>query len=69
MPPPDSGDAQAAYALQSALVQLRMEELQRALEAHEAVRPLSWRGAAELIHVEQQLAEIVARLVSEPRGP
>ena len=53
VPSPDSRDARAAYSIQSALVRLCLEELQRALEAHEAARPFSWRGVAELGQVEE----------------
>ena len=50
-------DAQAAYALASALVELRLAELRAALERHEAAR--LWDEHAALERVERGLAALV----------
>ena len=58
-------DAQAAYARQRALVDLRLSELEALLQVHEAARPFSWHRLRALEHVEAQIADLVAFLAAE----
>jgi len=62
MDPVEPSDAQAAYTVQRALVELRLEELRAALDAHEAVRPLRCDHVGTLKLVEARITEIVAFL-------
>ena len=50
-------DAQAAYALVSARIELRLAELREALDRHEAAR--RWSEHEALERVERGLAELV----------
>ncbi|HEX6865109.1 MAG TPA: hypothetical protein VF414_19930 [Thermoanaerobaculia bacterium] len=61
-------EPQAAYAVQAALVELRLEELRKALEAHEAVRPVTWARVGDLEHAEDSLADLIAFLRKAPRA-
>ena len=53
-------DAQAAYAVVSARIEVRLAELREALERHEAAR--RWDEHAALERVERGLAELVREL-------
>jgi len=65
MVPAKASDAQAAYAVQRALVELRLQELDRALKTHEAARPLLWGHVGDMKHVEAMLAETVRFLAPQ----
>jgi len=65
MVPAKASDAQAAYGVRRALVELRLEELRTALEAHEATRPLLQSHVRDLDQVDEKLVEIV-RLLTLP---
>jgi hypothetical protein len=58
MVPAEPPDAQAAYAVKRALVDLQIAELERALKAHEARRPLDWQRVRDLELVEERLAQL-----------
>lgn len=58
-------DAQTAYAVQRALVAVRLEELDRALKTHEAARPLLRGHVGDMERVEALIAETV-RFLSAP---
>jgi hypothetical protein len=62
MAPAKPSDAQAAYAVQRALVTVRIEELRAALDAHEAARPLLGHHVSDLKRVEESLTGLVAFL-------
>jgi len=58
---PDDDASQAAYAVARARVEVRLQELRAALDAHEAKRA-NWARVGDLNAVEGQLAEAVAFL-------
>lgn len=66
MPPPDD-DPQAAYAVSRSRVEVRLQGLQAALDAHEANRA-NWTRLGDLEAVEVRLAEIVEFVRSHSRG-
>lgn len=61
MLPPESPDPQAAYAVARARVEIRLQELRVALDAHEANRA-NWKRVGDLGAVEEQLGESAALL-------
>ena len=54
-------DAQAAYAIARARIELRLAELREALDRHEADRA-NWARADVLERVERGLAELVEEI-------
>jgi hypothetical protein len=62
MDPAKATDAQTAYAVQSALVDLRLADLRAALDKHERVRPIVASRVNAIERVEVLLAEIVVLL-------
>jgi len=67
MVPAKSSDAQTAYAVQIALVELRLAELRAALDKHERVRPIAQSRVNAIERVEVLLAEVVALLAGAKR--
>ena len=62
MPVPELEDAQARYAIARARVDLLLAEFLRALQAHEAVRPIDRARVDDLEQVEVDLARVVELL-------
>jgi hypothetical protein len=65
MVPADPSDAQTAYAVQRALVELHLAELRAALDKHERARPIAPRHVRDIERVQAALAEIATFLVEK----
>lgn len=66
-PEPDDAGPQAAYAVARARVEVRLQDLRAALDAHEANRA-NWTRVGDLEAVEARLAEIVEFIRAHSRG-